>query len=282
MKISLGFSPCPNDTFLFDALVHQKIDTKGLEFEVHLGDVEALNQMAFEGKLDVTKLSYHAFCYLTSTYQLLNAGSALGQNCGPLLIAKNEMTKEELAEGPIAIPGKYTTAHYLFKLAHPEISNVIEVLFSEIEKGVLNQEFIAGVIIHENRFTYQDKGLIKLMDLGENWETKSGQAIPLGGIVIKKNINLELKQTIDHLIAKSVQYAFEHPASSASYVKEHAQEMEASICQQHIDLYVNHFTEDLGVKGRAAVEHFMRKSVEIGLIPSYPENFILPKPQECP
>jgi len=276
MKLSLGFSPCPNDTFLFDALVHNKIDTKGLTFDIHLADVEALNLMAFKGELDISKLSYHAFCYLTDQYQLLNSGSALGQNCGPLLIAKKQLTYKEIRTGPVAIPGKYTTAHFLLKMAFPNIKIVKKMLFSEIETAVLEGKVDAGVIIHENRFTYEDKGLVKLMDLGENWETQSKKAIPLGGICIKKSIDLDLKQTVDELIMDSVKYAFNNPDSSKNYVASHSQEMDPEICKQHIALYVNHFTEHLGQDGRDAIDYFLEKAVKIGLIDQFSEDYLVP------
>jgi len=276
MKLSLGFSPCPNDTFLFDALVHNKIDTKGLTFDIHLADVEALNLMAFKGELDISKLSYHAFCYLTDQYQLLNSGSALGQNCGPLLIAKKQLTDKEIRTGPVAIPGKYTTAHFLLKMAFPNIKIVKKMLFSEIETAVLEGKVDAGVIIHENRFTYEDKGLVKLMDLGENWETQSKKAIPLGGICIKKSIDLDLKQTVDELIMDSVKYAFNNPDSSKYYVASHSQEMDPEICKQHIALYVNHFTEHLGQDGRDAIDYFLEKAVKIGLIDQFSEDYLVP------
>ena len=169
MKLSLGFSPCPNDTFIFNALVHQKVDTEGIEFDLYLEDVEALNRRAFAGELDITKLSYHAYAYLTETYVLLNSGSALGQNCGPLLISKKQLSKEAIENGSIAIPGKYTTANFLLSLAYPDANHKEEMLFSDIEDALLNGQVQSGLIIHENRFTYEAKGLIKLMDLGEFW-----------------------------------------------------------------------------------------------------------------
>ena len=186
MKISLGYSPCPNDTFIFDALVHGRIDCEGLEFDVHLGDVEELNRLAFAGKLDMTKLSYHAFAYLTDAYRLLPAGSALGHNCGPLLIAREPLDAASLSDAPVAIPGRYTTANFLLSLAYPHLRNKQEVLFSDIESGVASGRYRAGLIIHENRFTYADHGLVKLRDLGEYWEETTGFPIPLGGIVLRR------------------------------------------------------------------------------------------------
>ena len=209
MKLTLGFSPCPNDTFMFDALVHNKIDTEGLEFEVVLSDVEQLNQWALKSKLDLTKLSFNAFRYCVNDYSLLDSGSALGRNCGPLLIKnpQTELTKESL----IAIPGKYTTANLLLDLAFPNFQNKQEVLFSEIEEKVLKNEVDAGLIIHENRFTYQNRGLEKVIDLGEFWEQKTSLPIPLGGIFIKGNFTKDIKKKVERVLKRSVEFAFSNP-----------------------------------------------------------------------
>lgn len=267
MKLSLGFSPCPNDTYIFDAMIHGKIDTEGLAFEVKLGDVEELNQLAFAGKLDITKLSYHAFAYLTDKYCLLDAGSALGNNCGPLLIAKEYKTKSEIVNGKIAIPGKYTTANFLLGYAYPEAQNKVETLFSDIESAVLNETVDAGLIIHENRFTYQDKGLVKIMDLGEYWETNTQMPIPLGGIVVRRDLPIDIQQRVNRVMQRSVEFAFANPKSSLPFVRAHAQEMDESVMYQHIDLYVNDFTKDLGERGRAAVQHLFEVATEKKIIP---------------
>ena len=180
MTLSLGFSPCPNDTFIFDALLHGRVDTEGIDFEPFIEDVEALNRRAFAGDIDITKLSYHAFAHLTHRYALLHAGSALGNNCGPLLVARAPMTEQQINAASIAIPGKMTTAHLLFSLAYPKALDKRETLFSDIEDAVLDGRVDAGLIIHENRFTYEQKGLTKIVDLGEYWETTTGSPIPLG------------------------------------------------------------------------------------------------------
>jgi 1,4-dihydroxy-6-naphthoate synthase len=257
MKLTLGFSPCPNDTFIFDALVHHKIDTEGLEFEVVFADVEQLNLWALEGKLDVTKLSFNAFTYCVEDYALLDSGSALGRNCGPLLIKKPDTVLNP--KSTIAIPGKYTTAHMLLGIAFPEYENKIVTLFSEIENDVINGNVDAGLIIHENRFTYQEKGLEKIKDLGEFWEEKTGLPIPLGGIVIKRNLPLDVQLKVERVLRRSVEYAFANPNSSADYVQCHAQEMEKNVVDAHINLYVNDFSISLGVEGRKAVEKVFKK-----------------------
>ena len=259
MKLTLGFSPCPNDTFIFDALVHHKIDTEGLDFEVVFADVEQLNKWAFKGgKLDITKLSYNAFTHCVNDYALLDSGSALGNNCGPLLIKKPNTILT--AKSKIAIPGKYTTANMLLSIAFPEYQNKAETLFSDIENEVLNGNVDAGLIIHENRFTYQEKGLEKVKDLGEFLEEETGLPIPLGGIVVKRELPLATQHKIERVLRKSVEYAFANPNSSADYVKCHAQEMEKQVLDSHIALYVNDYSISLGDQGRKAVQLLFEKA----------------------
>ena len=269
MTLSLGFSPCPNDCFMFDAIVNQRIDLEGLDFSVRLADVEALNNAAFAGEADVTKLSYHAYAYCLADYVLLDAGSALGRNCGPLLISKREISKPEVAAGTlrIAIPGKYTTANFLLGLAFPQAQNKAELVFSAIEGAVLDEQVDAGLIIHENRFTYQARGLKKIVDLGEYWESETGAPIPLGGIVIKRSLPDEIKDRVNRVLRRSVEYAFAHRTASLDYVRAHAQEMDEDVMYRHIDLYVNEYSVDLGVEGRRAVELLFEKAAQTGIIP---------------
>src|SRR6185369_711550 len=223
MRLTLGFSPCPNDCFMFDALVHRRIDLEGLEFDVRLADVEALNKAAFAGQADVTKLSYHAYAYCARDYVLLDAGSALGRNCGPLLISKRPIARDEVVAGKIAIaiPGKYTTANFLLGLAFPAALNKTELLFSDIEAAVLDGRFDAGLIIHENRFTYAAKGLKKIIDLGEFWEAETGAPIPLGGIVVRRALEESIKQSVNRVVRRSVEFAFAHRTASLPFVREH-------------------------------------------------------------
>ena len=255
MKLSLAYSPCPNDTFIFDAMVHGKIDTEGLEFEVVLADVEELNRKAFNKELDITKLSYHAYAHLTADYILLRSGSALGNNCGPLLVAALNIDKTEVENLSIAIPGKFTTANFLLSFAFPEAKNRLEMIFSDIEAAVLENKVDLGVIIHENRFTYFERGLHKIMDLGEHWENTTGLPIPLGGIVARRSFDKTLLQKINRVLRRSLEFAFAHPDASREYVCAHAQEMSYDVMQQHIQLYVNQYSLDLGEKGIAAVEN---------------------------
>jgi 1,4-dihydroxy-6-naphthoate synthase len=272
MTLSLGYSPCPNDCFIFDALVHKKIDTEGLDFDVQLEDVETLNRKALKGELDITKLSFHAYGYVMDQYILLRAGSALGFNCGPLLISKHPIHNAGEEIKTVAIPGKMTTANFLLSLAFPNLIHKTEYVFSDIENAVLHGEVDAGLIIHENRFTYADKGLKKVMDLGEYWESLIHAPIPLGGIVIKRNADTALQQQVNRLIRRSVEFAFANPESCMPYVKAHAQEMSEVVMKKHIALYVNDFSADLGETGSKAVKLMFDKAMSLNLfqIPDSP------------
>jgi 5,8-dihydroxy-2-naphthoate synthase len=278
MTLSLGFSPCPNDCFMFDAIVHRRIDLEGLEFSTHLADVEALNRAAFAGEADVTKLSYHAYAYCADRYVLLDAGSALGRNCGPLLISKRAISREQVAAGnvSVAIPGKYTTANFLLGLAFPRARNTTELVFSEIESALLHDKYDAGLIIHENRFTYEAKGLKKIIDLGEFWESETGAPIPLGGIVIRRSLPAGVQQAVNRVVQRSVEHAFAHRTDSLPYVRAHAQEMSEDIMYKHIDLYVNDYSVDLGVEGRRAVRLLFEKAIAAGVIPAMKDGLFLP------
>jgi 1,4-dihydroxy-6-naphthoate synthase len=277
MKLSLGFSPCPNDCFMFDAIVNRRIDLEGLEFSIRMADVEALNKAAFAGQADVTKLSYHAYAYCTRDYVLLDAGSALGRNCGPLLISKRPIAVEEVAAGTlaIAIPGRYTTANFLLGLAFPAALNKSELLFSDIEAAVLDGRFDAGLIIHENRFTYAAKGLKKIIDLGEFWEGETGAPIPLGGIVVNRSLQGEVQRAVNRVLRRSVEYAFAHRAASLPFVREHAQEMSEEVMYRHIDLYVNAYSVDLGVEGKRAVELLFARAAGTGIIPDVKQSLFI-------
>ena len=268
MTLTLGFSPCPNDCFMFEAIVHQRIDLEGLTFDVLMEDVEALNRRAFARTIDVTKLSYHAFAHCADSYALLDAGSALGRGCGPLLISARALDEDDVASGDlrIAIPGRYTTANFLLSLAFPRAQDKTELIFSEIEGAVLEGRFDAGLIIHENRFTYAQKGLKKIIDLGEYWESTTGAAIPLGGIVVDRRLPMEIQQRMDRVMRRSVEFAFARPDASLPFVRAHAQEMSESVMRQHIDLYVNEYSVSLGRQGRAAIEVLFARAREAGVV----------------
>lgn len=275
MKLTLGISPCPNDTFIFDALVNKKIDTEGLSFELAINDVEKLNILALRHTLDITKLSYYAYAHVTNQYVLLDAGSALGKNCGPLLISKPENERRDIANLIIAIPGKYTTANFLLSLAFPLVANKVEMLFSDIENAIVHDKVDAGVIIHENRFTYQEKGLVKIMDLGAYWETETGLPIPLGGIAIKRSIPAEIARKVNRMVRRSVEYALAHPAASRDFVRCHAQEMDEIVRNKHIRLYVNNYSIDLGDIGKKAVTALFAWARRNKLINDIHENIFL-------
>ncbi len=257
MNFTLGFSPCPNDTFIFDALVNNKIDTGNFSFNVLLEDVETLNEMALNQQLDFTKISYGVLPLVAQNYIVLNSGSALGKGVGPLLISKEPVDFNDVDKYTIAIPGENTTANLLFSLAFPNAKNKVFKRYDEIENSVLESGNVLGVIIHENRFTYMEKGLHKIIDLGNFWEEKTTFPIPLGGIVGKKNINANILMQIDALIKESMEYAFENYPLITDYVKQHSQEMEPEVMKKHIDLYVNKFSINLGKEGRNAIQKFM-------------------------
>mgnify|MGYP003575221716 FL=1 len=274
MELTLGFSPCPNDTFIFDALIHGKIDTEGLSFKVFFDDVETLNQKALRDELDITKLSFHAFAYVAEQYALLDAGSALGFGVGPLLICKKENLEKINAElatkNPrlkVAIPGKYTTANFLLGAAYPQLTNKREMIFSEIEDALLGDEIDLGLIIHENRFTYQAKGLHKVVDLGAYWEEFSGCAIPLGGIVVNRKLPIEIQEKINRLVRTSIEFAFANPKSGIKFIREHAQAMEEEVMYKHIELYVNKYSVDLGIEGRKAIDTLFDVATKNEVIP---------------
>jgi len=254
MKLSLGFSPCPNDTFIFDALVNKKIDTNDFDFEPILEDVQTLNEWSSQGKLDVTKLSLPALFGNRDQYTILSSGSALGKSVGPLLIGRKMVDVRDVAHCTIAVPGEDTTANFLLSFAFPTVTNKLFMLFSDIEKAVLEQNVDLGVIIHENRFTYQQKGLHKICDLGDVWEQRQEAPIPLGCIAIKKILEIDVKQKVDALIRKSLEYSFQNYPVVSDYVKQHAQEMEEEVMRKHIELYVNEFSIDLKEAGREAIE----------------------------
>lgn len=281
MKLLLSFSPCPNDTFIFDALIHQKIDTEGLEFDVRYEDVETLNHSVFKQIPDISKLSFHAFAYSTEHYALLRAGSALGFGVGPLLISRDTQISEIIRSPDaqrlrVGIPGKYTTANFLLSLFYPEINRKKLMKFSEIEDRLLDGEIDLGLIIHENRFTFLEKGLNKLVDLGESWEKETSMPIPLGGIVVKKSLPLQVQSKINRVLRRSVEFAFKNPKSGLQFIRSHAQTMHEDVMYKHIDLYVNDFTLDLGHMGVKAIELMFSKARQVGAIPDIHYPIMVP------
>lgn len=267
-QLTIGFSPCPNDTFIFNRLVHPLPgDTPVFEVPC-LEDVETLNQWAFEHRLDVTKLSYHAVGHLLDEYCVLPSGGALGRGCGPLLITRDTTSASNLVGKPIAIPGKYTTAALLFRMFLPRCTDLVEMRFEQIMDAVSNGDVAGGVIIHESRFTYQEKGLHCLQDLGQWWEESSGMMIPLGCIAVRRNLGGTVIRAIDRQIKVSLDWAHSHPGEGRAWIDTHAQETEKAVIDSHIDLYVNDFSYDLGEEGRLAVETFLSRGRQEGILPS--------------
>jgi 1,4-dihydroxy-6-naphthoate synthase len=278
MDLTLGFSPCPNDTFIFDNWVNGKLADNALQVSPTLSDVEQLNAKAKTGALDVTKISFGVYPFIADKYQILDAGSALGFGCGPLLISKKDLNLSDFENSDlkVAIPGFSTTANLLLSLALPNIKNKVELVFSEIENAVLSGKVDAGLIIHENRFTYQKLGLRKIIDLGEYWESLYNLPIPLGCIVVKRTLSDAVKIQINAAIKKSVEVAFENPVGTMDYVAQHAQTMELSVMNQHIDLYVNKYSVSLGNEGQKAIEKLFSVGKKNGLFEIDMESIFAP------
>ena len=252
MDLNMGISPCPNDTFIFHAMIENAIDTRPFAFKPSLLDVQELNRLAFEKRFDITKLSFYAWLKLRDAYEILDSGSALGRGCGPLLVARSNAL--DLTAAKVAIPGELTTAFLLLRLWNPDIKNVESTRFDAILNGVQTGRFDAGLVIHEGRFVYEDYDCVKIIDLGDWWERETQMPIPLGCIALKKEKPvLSYKDQVEEILAKSIGYAFENPEASREFVKTHAREMDENVMARHIDLYVNEFTLTLGDSGREAI-----------------------------
>jgi 1,4-dihydroxy-6-naphthoate synthase len=264
--LSLAISPCPNDTFIFNALLHNKIDLEGLKFDYQLHDVETLNKMAISGGVDLVKVSFFTYLLLQQNYVLLDSGSALGFGNGPLLISRKDYSPEDLPNLTVAVPGQYTTAHMLFRIASPGVKRKEFMLFSEIEDAILSGKVDAGVIIHENRFTYEQKGLKKILDLGAYWEQLTGSPIPLGGIIARKGLGYNMINKLNRIMFRSVEYALKNPAEAMPFVRQHAQEMDEGVMEKHIRLYVNANTLSLGTGGKVALAKLQQIARDKGLI----------------
>ena len=263
MSLTLGYSPCPNDCFIFYALAHGKV-ASDFDYQVRLEDVEALNQLARKSALDVTKISYHAFGHLADDYVMLRSGGALGSGVGPLVVTKERLA--DLSGKRVAIPGGLTTANLLLKLSQPDDIEVIELRYDKIMPAVAAGEVDAGLIIHESRFTYANYGLKKHLDLGEWWEAETGLPLPLGGIVARRSLGKEKLTHIQEGIRRSLLYSYAHRQEAEPYIAAHAQEMSQEVRQQHIDLYVNDYSLDVGETGEKAVRTLLRRARERGLV----------------
>jgi 1,4-dihydroxy-6-naphthoate synthase len=265
--ITIGYSPCPNDTYIFYALVHDKVRVPGIKFRERLEDVETLNRMALDNALDITKISYHALGHLRDQYALLRSGSALGRGCGPLLVAKPGTDLSAIKRGVVAVPGKLTTACLLLHLFDPLVTNIEVMPFDRIMDAVARGDACAGLIIHESRFTYPRYKLEKLLDLGEWWETYSGLPIPLGGILGRRLLGRDALLKIESGIRESLRYAHAHNGEVLEYCGQHSQEMDEGVMKCHIDLYVNDFSLDLGQEGLAAVSRLFDEAEVRGIFP---------------
>ena len=264
MNLSLGYSPCPNDCFIFYALAHGKV-TPDIKWGIRLEDVEALNQMARQAILEVSKISYHAYAYLMNDYVMLPAGGALGKGVGPLIVTKEKL--ESLSKKRVAIPGGLTTANLLLKLSQPDDINIVTLRYDQIMPAVAKGEVDAGLIIHESRFTYQEQGLQKFLDVGQWWESTTGHLLPLGGIIAKRSLGTETLQRINAAIRESLDYAYHYPEQTKEYVAKYAQEMSQEVRQKHIGLYVNEYSLDVGEAGRNAVKELFKRAEARGIIP---------------
>jgi len=274
-KLSLGFSSCPNDAFIFDAIVNQRIDLRGLSFDFRIADVEALNLAAFAGTLDITKISFAAFLGLAENYVLLDAGAALGEKCGPLLVSREPIPLAKISECRIAIPGQNTTANLLLSLLFPDATNKVEMVFSDIENAVLDGQADVGLVIHESRFTYEAKGLYKLADVGDLWESRTSTLVPLGGIILKRSLPEAIQRDVNQILKESVQYAFDHPMEGWEFIKSLSQSTSDAVVRQHIELYVNQHSLDLGQDGRAAIQRLLLESKKAGLSTGFDGNLFL-------
>jgi 1,4-dihydroxy-6-naphthoate synthase len=262
VQLKIGFSPCPNDTFMFDAMINKRIDTEGLSFILGMADIEKLNQYALIGEFDIIKISYALYAQVSEQYQILNAGSALGHANGPLLVSKTKIYPDEVEHIHVAIPGANTTANLLLSIGYPKIKQKTEYLFSDIEEVVLSGETDAGLIIHENRFTFEAKGLKKILDLGAWWEEETKMPVPLGGIMVKRSLPQQIKESINRVLNNSISFARAYPDVAMNFIREHAQSMQNDVIYKYIDLYVNEYSLDLGEKGRKAIEQLFNKVTE--------------------
>jgi len=265
--MTLGYSPCPNDTFLFYPLVHGSVPCNGYRFQERLEDVETLNRLAMAGALDVCKVSYHAYAHIRERYILLRSGGAMGRGCGPLVVSKELHAPGDLKGKRIAVPGQHTTACLLLQLYEPTLGELIFLPFDQIMSAVSAGQVDAGLIIHESRFTYQSYGLRKILDLGEWWETTTGLPLPLGGIAAKRSLGPASLAAISLLVRSSVEYARRHPVETLRYVRAHSQEMSEEVCASHIALYVNDYSLDPGPEGERAAELLFARGAQLGLFP---------------
>ena len=266
-QLTIGYSPCPNDTYIFYALVHGKVRVPGITFRERLEDVETLNQLALNGTLDLTKISYHALGHLRDRYALLRSGGALGRGCGPIIVTRPGVALEDLRTGTIAIPGRLTTAWLLLRIYDPSLTNIVVMPFDRILQSVTDGNVTAGLIIHESRFTYPLYKLEQFLDLGQWWERYSGLPIPLGGILGLRSLGADTLLKVDEGLRESIRYARANEQEVLAYCRQHSQEMDETVMRQHIGLYVNEYSLDLGATGTAAVKRLFEEAEQRGIFP---------------
>ena len=275
MKLTLGFSPCPNDTFIFDAMVNGRINTEDLEFDFFIADVEELNRRVFAAEPDISKISCHAYAHAAEDYLILDSGGAMGYGSGPLLVSKRPIDMVNPEKLHIAIPGIYTTANLLFSIAWPTALNKTEYLFSDIEDALLNDEADAGLIIHETRFTYLRKGLIKIADMGEFWESLTQLPVPLGVIAVNRRLPEHVALKVNRVIRRSLEYASANSGEISDFILSNSGETDQDVIESHISLFVNDFSFNLGSVGKNALKELFRISSEKGITPLLPEKIFL-------
>ena len=265
-KLTVAYSPCPNDTFMFHDIAMKKLVLPRYHVDVHMHDVEMLNTMALSETFDITKLSLHAYLKVRDQYQILNSGAALGYGCGPLVVTREERAIENLTQGTIAIPGELTTAHLLFQLWTPDAGNIVFMPFDQIMGAVISGDVDVGVVIHEGRFVYRELGLRCLADLGEWWQERTDLPLPLGCIAARKSLGPSVIDSFDQLLRQSIENASAAPDKTFAYVRQHAQEIDESVFVKHIKTYVNEFSIDLGAAGREAIKTMEEEAVKAGVL----------------
>jgi 1,4-dihydroxy-6-naphthoate synthase len=254
MRVKLAYSPCPNDTFMFHALINGLVDTEGIEFDVTLADVEVLNENSINNQYDVTKMSFHAFFYRKGLYSMLRCGSAFGIDGGPILVKRKDTLKIDYwKDKVVATPGAFTTGALLFYAENGVCKKFEHMIFSDVEKAVLSGIVDAGVLIHEGRFTYKEKGLELIRDFGADWKKRMKVPLPLGGIAVRKDLGIDFEAKMNRVLRRSIEYAIEHPGASIEYIAENAQEISEEVQHKHIDMFVNKYSLDWGENGEKAV-----------------------------
>jgi len=265
-ELTFGYSPCPNDTFMFNAIAGQQVNVPKYRIKTILHDVETLNDLAFTATLDITKLSFYAWLKVKQNYRLLNSGAAMGFGCGPVLIARPECRKADVNQSRIVLPGQWTTAHLLFRLWAPEAEHRLFTPYDNIFQSLSSGKADFGVIIHESRFTFTSEGFVEVVDLGRWWEERTGFPIPLGGIAVREELGGPMIRSIDAAVKKSIQTANAFPKKTFAYIRQHAREMDEAVLQSHIQTFVNEYSLELPPEGIRAIATLEKMAAEAGLL----------------